>query len=228
MALSVVLAVVGSSLIAKGIAAPPHAPALAHNLGVIPDPVATGALVATPSVKAVAPPLTLPASTPLSVTIPAIAVTSKLTFLNRNPDGTIQVPSRFYEAGWYQQGPTPGQLGPSVILGHVDSYKGPGIFFRLASLKPGDMVNVARLDGTTATFKVNAVNEYDKAQFPSQAIYGDIGYAGLRLITCGGIFDHATGSYLSNIVVFASLVTKRPLSEVTPTRPDGHRDTTQS
>ncbi len=145
---------------------------------------------------------------PISVTIPAIGVTSNLLSLNRNPDGTVQVPSSFHEAGWYQRGPTPGQLGPSVILGHVDSYKGPGIFFRLGSLEPGDTVKVARQDGTTATFKVNAVNEYTKAQFPSQTVYGDIGYAGLRLITCGGTFDRSTHSYLSNIVVFASLITR--------------------
>jgi Sortase domain len=152
-------------------------------------------------------------SLPVSVYIPAIGVNSKLLRLGLNADGTIQVPSlktSADEAAWYKYSATPGQIGASVIEGHVDSYHGPAVFFRLGALRPGDIVDVTLADGITAIFRVTGVREYLKSNFPAKSIYGATGYAALRLITCGGAFDYATGHYLSSTVVFASLVSSRP------------------
>jgi Sortase domain len=155
----------------------------------------------------------LPRSVPVSVSIPAIGVHSRLLHLGLNPDGTIQVPSletSSDEAAWYRYSATPGQIGSSVIEGHVDSYQGPAVFFRLGALRPGDTVEVRLADGITAIFRVTGVREYAKSRFPAKAIFGAAGYAALRLITCGGAFDYATGHYLSSTVVFASLASSRP------------------
>jgi hypothetical protein len=151
-------------------------------------------------------------SVPVSVNIPAIGVTSSLLDLGLNPDGTIQVPSLFTDAGeaaWYKYSATPGQIGTSVIEGHVDSYLGPAVFFRLGALQPGDTIDVTLADGITAIFRVTGVREYLKTEFPAKTIYGTTHYAALRLITCGGVFDYATGHYLSSTVVFASLISSR-------------------
>jgi hypothetical protein len=156
--------------------------------------------------------LSLRRSLPVSVAIPAIGVDSKLLRLGVNPDGTIAVPSLATspgEAAWYKYSATPGQIGASVIEGHVDSYHGPAVFFRLGALRPGDAVDVTLADGVTAIFRVTGVRAYAKSDFPAKTIYGATRYAALRLITCGGAFDYATGHYLSSIVVFASLASSR-------------------
>jgi hypothetical protein len=152
-------------------------------------------------------------SLPVSVDIPAIGVSSKLLHLGVNSDGTIQVPSLVTQPGqaaWYKYSVTPGQIGASVIEGHVDSYQGPAVFFRLGALRPGDTIDVRLADGVTAIFKVTGVREYLKSHFPAKAIYQATDYAALRLITCGGAFDYTTGHYLSSTVVFASLISSRP------------------
>ena len=147
-------------------------------------------------------------SIPVAVSIPAIGVYSKLLRLGLNSNGTIQVPplpANASLAAWYKYSATPGQIGASVIEGHVDSYSGPAVFFRLGALRPGDTVNVTLADGITAIFRVTGVREYPKISFPAKTIYGTSNYAALRLITCGGAFDYATGHYVSSTVVFASL-----------------------
>jgi Sortase domain len=152
-------------------------------------------------------------SVPVSVAIPAIGVNSRLLHLGVNADGSIQVPSLYTqasEAAWYEYSATPGQIGASVIEGHLDSYRGPAVFFRLGALRPGDRIDVALADGITAVFRVTGVREYVKSNFPAKAVYSAAGYAALRLITCGGTFDYATGHYLSSTVVFASLASSRP------------------
>jgi hypothetical protein len=155
----------------------------------------------------------LPRSLPLSVAIPAIGVDAALLHLGDNADGSMQVPSLVTsanDAAWYKYSATPGQLGTSVIEGHVDSYAGPAVFYRLGALRPGDLIEVGLADGTTAIFRVTGVREYLKSNYPAKAIYGTTNYAALRLITCGGAFDFATGHYLSSTVVFASLAASRP------------------
>ena len=152
-------------------------------------------------------------SLPVSVHIPAIGVDSSLLHLGLNANGTVQVPSIRTSAGqaaWFKYSATPGQIGSSVIEGHVDSQKGPAVFFRLGALHPGDTIDVKLADGVTAVFRVTGVREYAKSRFPAKAIYGSTGFAALRLITCGGAFDDATGHYLGSTVVFASLASSRP------------------
>jgi hypothetical protein len=147
-------------------------------------------------------------SVPVSVTIPAIGVRSTLLRLGLNRNGTIQVPSlttSANDAAWYKYSVTPGQIGTAVIEGHVDSYAGPAVFYRIGALKPGNRINVRLADGITAVFRVTGVREYAKAEFPTETIYGRADYAALRLITCGGTFDYVTGHYLSSVVVFAVL-----------------------
>jgi hypothetical protein len=173
-----------------------------------PQPKATAA----GSVAAAAHGPTLQHSEPVSVSIPAIGVNSTLLHLGLNADGSVQVPSVTTDAGqaaWYKYSATPGQVGASVIEGHVDSYHGPAVFFRLGALVPGDLINVRLADGVTAVFRVSGVREYSKTNFPAKTIYGATNYAALRLITCGGVFDYATRHYLSSTVVFASLVSSR-------------------
>ncbi len=145
----------------------------------------------------------------MSVSIPEIGVQSKLLDLGLNKDGTIQVPNLVTsanEAAWYKYSVTPGQVGTAVIEGHVDSYRGPAVFFRLGALHPGNHIDVTLADGITAVFRVTGVREYAKDKYPANIIYAPAHYAALRLITCGGDFDPSTGHYLSSVVVFASLV----------------------
>jgi sortase (surface protein transpeptidase) len=119
--------------------------------------------------------------------------------------GTLQAPRSPAVAGWYTGGPRPGAVGPAVIAGHIDSLAGPGVFFRLRLLRPGDRVYVRRADGSLAVFTVTSVRSYPKSKFPTAAAYGPVPTAQLRLVTCGGTFDPATGSYLRNIIAYAIL-----------------------
>ncbi|MBB5893483.1 sortase (surface protein transpeptidase) [Kutzneria kofuensis] len=139
--------------------------------------------------------------------IPKIGAHSTLVQLGLNADKTIEVPpvSTPMQAGWYKLGPTPGEIGPAVILGHVDGDKQAGIFFRLHELAAGDKISVARQDGSTATFTVQKVERDPKNSFPTDAVYGDTSTADLRVITCGGAFDTKAHSYVDNIIVFATL-----------------------
>jgi hypothetical protein len=142
---------------------------------------------------------------PVLLTIPAIGVRTKLVELGLKSNDTLQVPASTAVAGWYSGSPRPGAAGAAVIVGHVDSRTGLGVFFWLRTLRPGDLVYVGRSDGTLAVFTVTSVRTYAKDQFPTAAVYGPVPDAELRLITCGGTFDRSLGSYLSNVVVFAQL-----------------------
>jgi len=144
-------------------------------------------------------------SVPVRLQIAAIGVDSRLMDLGLKADGTMQVPPSGFPAGWYTGMPTPGQLGPAIIVGHVD-WKGPGVFYNLHKLKPGDLVAVTRKDGSKPVFRVTRVQQFPKDQFPTKAVYGPLDHAGLRLITCGGTFNSQTGHYEDNIVAFADLV----------------------
>ncbi len=151
-------------------------------------------------------------SVPVGVEIPAIGVRSGVLGLGLRPDGTVEVPPPDSpDAGWYVHSPAPGELGPSVLLGHVDSAAtGPGVFADLAELGPGDRIAVTREDGSRVEFAVERIGRYPKAAFPTAEVYGDLPHAGLRLITCGGAFDDTTGHYRDNIVVYAGAVDADP------------------
>ena len=142
---------------------------------------------------------------PVRLQIPAIAVSTHLVRLGRLPDGSIQVPRDWNTAGWYDRGPRPGQPGPAVIIGHVDSRTGPAVFFRLRALRPRDIVRVGLADGRILVFRVQRVERYPKNEFPTEAVYFPTLDRELRLITCGGEFDYARGSYRDNVVVYATL-----------------------
>lgn len=145
------------------------------------------------------------APTPTTVRIPRIGVDATMIPLGLNDDGTIEVPHDFAQTGWWADGPEPGEAGPAVILGHVDSRSGPAVFYDLRSLDPGDEILVDRLDGTTVTYAVERLEQHPKDDFPTQAVYGPTDGPELRLVTCGGDFDRDARSYRDNVIVFASL-----------------------
>jgi hypothetical protein len=229
-AATVVLVLLAGIMLTLGLrsSGPPQPPA-ADAAPASPAPTATVATTPpparpSPSARSVAPPPDpaapstrarpvdlgpiLPGSPPVRLDIPSIGVhTSTFVDLGRGRDGSIEVPQNFAAAGFYTLGPTPGQFGPAVIAGHVDSHQGPAVFYRLGALKAGATVSVGRRDGTTARFVVDKVAAYPKAQFPTTEVYGNTtSRAELRLITCGGSFDDRSGHYVDNVVAFAHLV----------------------
>jgi sortase (surface protein transpeptidase) len=161
-------------------------------------PAPTGPVVAAPQQGSAQ------VSLPVALTIPSIGVQTSLIRLGLTAGGALQVPPSTAVAGWYTGSPRPGAVGSAVIAGHVDSHVGPGVFFRLSSLRPGDRVYVRRADGTLAVFLVTVVREFTKDSFPTAAVYGPTPDAELRLVTCGGTFDPGLRSYLGNTVVYAT------------------------
>ena len=145
-------------------------------------------------------------SLPVTVAIPAIQVRARIIPLGLDPGGGVAVPSLNtpFLTSWYDRGSAPGQAGPAVLFGHVDSAKvGPAVFYRLGDLRPGDLVYVTRRDGRTAIFKVSAVAMYSEQNFPSGQVYGFSPQPTLRLVTCGGAYDDGTHHYLDRIIAFA-------------------------
>lgn len=162
----------------------------------------------------------LPRSVPTEIKIPKIGVDARIRQLGVNPDGTIQVPplKQAQDAGWYRLGPSPGEIGNAVVVGHVDSrYIGAAVFYRLGSLRPGDVITLTRQDRTTVRFRVDGVRSFPKTQFPTDLVYGPNDRAGLRVVTCGGKFDETRKTYPDNIVVSATLVA--PTIAPVPARP---------
>ncbi|SFD55330.1 class F sortase [Streptomyces aidingensis] len=149
----------------------------------------------------------LPPSTPIGVRIPAIDVDAPTVGYGLGPDGSLEIPpeDKSHLAGWYHGGVTPGSEGTALIAGHVDDADGPAVFYDLGALRRGDLVEVARADGRTALFLVDAVEVFGREMFPDELVYGHTGRPELRLITCGGGFSHSQG-YLGNVVVFAHLI----------------------
>jgi hypothetical protein len=147
-----------------------------------------------------------PVATPVRLRIPALRVDTALQHLGLQPDGSVAVPTTPTVAGWYDRGPRPGQPGPAVILGHVDSHTGPGVFIDLARVRPGTVVRVDRADGSAVTFRVTQVTKVPKVRFPTDLVYAPTLDPTLRLVTCGGSFDHARGSYQDNVIAFADQV----------------------
>ncbi|HEY7487482.1 MAG TPA: class F sortase [Streptosporangiaceae bacterium] len=142
---------------------------------------------------------------PVELRIPAIGVRSTLERLRTNGRGVLFSPRDPARAGWFAGGVQPGDPGPAVIAGHVDSRTGPAVFTRLKSLRPGAKIVVADAKGRAVTFRVDLVKSYAKAKFPTQDVYGATPDPQLRLITCGGDFDRARGHYVDNVVVYAGL-----------------------
>ncbi|GIG36496.1 class F sortase [Cellulomonas pakistanensis] len=143
---------------------------------------------------------------PTRVSVPVLGVDSGLEHLGLQDDGRIRPPSDWQSAGWYDRGVVPGATGPAVIAGHVDSPTGPAVFWDLADLAPGDEIVVTLSDGSTRTFAVDRALHAAKADFPTSEVYRSTPTPQLRLITCAGDWDPATGHYEDNLVVFASQV----------------------
>ena len=214
------LALGGALTIAAGLAGPGgppqpgQDPIAATDTGPTPDPATTPTTPAppVPPVPDVAPvtdlgPL-LAASAPVAIDIPSINVHSTaLVPLSVGADGVLPAPTDYQAPGWYTGGPTPGQLGPAIIAGHVDGPDGPAIFYRLGELTAGAEVTITRQDGTIARFVIDSIASYPKAEFPTSVVYGNTtNRAELRLITCGGKFDRTTGHYVNNVIAFGHLV----------------------
>ncbi len=234
---SIAVTVAGATVMAGGahgygevVTIPPTAPA--EVAGSLQTP-ADGRL-GTAEVEGVAPnalpsPSAGPASSlreeqdgrPASIWINSISTGSELIDLGLNQDGALEVPTDFGIAGWWKGGPRPGDPGPAVITGHLDSTKGPGVFAKLGRVKPGDEVTVRRNDGVKLTFVVTRIDRYPKRAFPTRTVYGPTDGAELRVITCGGGFDRTAASYTSNIVVFAKLV--GPVPGLTDQLPSSER-----
>ncbi len=146
---------------------------------------------------------------PKAVEIPSIGVRSDLLRLGKASDGTAQVPADPQRAGWFSGGARPGDEGPAVILGHIDSRTGPAVFFRLHELARGAQVTVDTAQGGRVAFTVDRVEQVAKDAFPTGEVYGPAFGRQLRLITCGGSFDRAKGHYRDNVIVFLT-ASKRP------------------
>jgi sortase (surface protein transpeptidase) len=169
-------------------------------------PAPTGPIAAVPQPEATQVPV------PVALTIPSIGVQTTLVDLGLTSSGALQVPSSTAVAGWYTGSPRPGAIGSAIIAGHIDSRLGPGVFFYLSHLRRGDRVYVRRADGALVVFGVTSVAMYKKDAFPTMAVYGPTPDPELRLITCGGTFDPQLGSYLSNVVVYATEISRRATS----------------
>lgn len=170
--------------------------ASAHPAAATPSAPSKGADSSNPAI---------PATVPVALSIPAIGLNTTLQLLGLNADGALNPPTDTTQAGWYTGSVLPGRTGPSVLAGHVDTYQGPAVFYRLDELRPGDTVAVTLSDHTTVRFIVDAVDLYPKDAFPTSAVYGARPDPELRLITCGGSFDYTKRSYRDNVVVYARL-----------------------
>jgi Sortase domain len=174
---------------------------------VLPGWLASGGGGRPPSTQVTA----LSASQPVGITISSLNVRAVVNSVGLAADGTIDVPplDRAHEAGWYDQSSTPGEIGSSVIVGHVDTQSGPAVFHQLTRMRPGDTVEVAREDRTVAVFQVERTERFDKSHLPADQVYGDFTKPNLRLITCGGRWVGGQTGYAENVVVFANLVDAR-------------------
>lgn len=207
--------------------APPERPSSISATSSRPDPDRTGTPAAPdadreerraqrPPTSSAQPPKpstvrgpALDSSPPVAVTIPDLGISSSLLELGLNDDNTMEVPSDPASVGWFTKAPTPGSLGPAVLAGHVTWDQRPAVFFELANLRRDDTVEVTRRDGKTIVFTITEVEQYAKAEFPTDKVYGVIDHPGLRLITCAGDLDRDTGDYNDNIVVYAELTDVR-------------------
>jgi len=161
-----------------------------------------------PGPAAAAPSPARATARPVRLEIPRLGLDRRLLSLGLTRQGELAVPamSQADRPGWYRYSPPPGDIGPAVIAGHVDSDRGPAVFYELRTLERGDRIRVTRTDHTTAVFRVTRVHTFPKAHFPTAQVYGALRRPGLRLITCGGPYDSSRGGYQDNTIVFADLV----------------------
>ncbi|GLI02338.1 class F sortase [Phytohabitans aurantiacus] len=192
--------------------------AVASGPPALPVPAQTGAPVRQSDLRQLVNPVpveraaALDRSAPTSIVIPSINLRAALDEIGMLPDGRMEVPpyERAHRAAWYRLGPSPGERGSAVIVGHVDSKKAVAVFWYLTRVQPGDPVEVIRQDGDTAVFTVSSVEQFAKSHFPSDRVFADVDVPVLRLVTCGGPYDADRHAYADNVVVFASMTGVRP------------------
>jgi LPXTG-site transpeptidase (sortase) family protein len=143
---------------------------------------------------------------PVHIVIPAIGVSARVIPLGLNPDRTLEVPTNLADAGWFTKGPEPGEQGAAVIVGHVASRSGPGVFLHLRDLRSGEIIKVRLRDGTVVRYTARSSITVPKDRFPTRRVYAQTSRPTLRLITCSGELDPATGQHPDNYIVFASLL----------------------
>ena len=219
----IVLAITVLALTTVGLNLSPHSKKIAissaqtASLAAAPTPSAPPPPAADPGsflvpkaqAETASPPAEAASPNPVQLNIPAISLIAPVVKTGLETDGSLHVPSSPNETGWYELGTKPGDVGPAVITGHLDSAAGPGILYHLKNVKPGNEVDVIRDDGSVAVFTVDKLQRYPQDNFNTQAVYGHIPYAGLRLITCDGTYSRLTGHYSHDLVVYASLQTIR-------------------
>ncbi len=144
------------------------------------------------------------AADPSRIQIPRLGVDAPVIPLGLDASGALEAPADVSETGWFTEGPEPGEKGPAVIAGHLDSLTGPAVFYGLQQLRPGDVIAVVRADQSRVDFTVVRTEQHAKDSFPTDAVYGATPGSELRLVTCGGAFDRSTAHYLDNVIVFAS------------------------
>jgi hypothetical protein len=160
------------------------------------------------------------AAPPRRIRIPAIGVAARVIPLGLNPDGTMQTPEDFSSTGWYKPWREPGERGSAVITGHVDSVNGPAVFYRLRDLRRGNIIRIKRGDGSVVRFRIEGLERWPKAEFPSRKVFRPTRISTLRLVTCSGNFDRSTGHYVDNTIVYAARVRVRRRVAVGRTSPD--------
>lgn len=214
VAACVALLVAGGGAVAwaatQQVETPPAPPAASSTKDATTRPPTSAPPTPAPAPSPPAPEVEpLSASRPTAVRIPSIDVESPVHGLGLDEQGNLNVPSgeRYDEVAWYDGSPTPGEVGPAVLEGHVTGANySPSVFFELGGTRKGDRIEVDRADGSTATFEVTEVKSAPKAEFPRIDVYGATKGPELRVITCGGTFDKASGHHLDNVIVFAKLV----------------------
>jgi LPXTG-site transpeptidase (sortase) family protein len=140
---------------------------------------------------------------PTRIRIPAIGIDARVVRLGLAPDKTMQTPANFTDTGWFAPGPEPGERGAAVIAGHVDSTSGPAVFYRLGELRRGNAIRVTVAGGKVIRFRVTGLERWPKTSFPTRRVFARTRRATLRLVTCGGAFNSATGHYVDNTIVYA-------------------------
>ena len=159
------------------------------------------------STSTAATPILLGEAEPTRILIPTLDFEAPFSEpLGLEDSGEIEVPDDYVSVGYYKNGPTPGEIGPAVVLGHVDSFKGPAVFYSLGQLEVGDEVNIEREDGSIATFAVTEIERNSQGDFPTEKVYGKLDYAGIRLITCSGVYDKEKLRYSHNLIVYGKLI----------------------
>jgi LPXTG-site transpeptidase (sortase) family protein len=218
----IILAGTGAVLMAGGVTA---ALLAGGQHGFRPPSLPVTSPKVAPAVLPQAPPQAAPQaaalarSVPVRVAIPAIGVDAPVVPEGTDSTGALETPPLTEQnvTGWWDGGYTPGQDGPAVIVGHVDSAAaGPLVFWHLGELQPGDTVETTLADGATVWFTVTSLQDVSKTTFPTQAVYGPTTGPTLRLITCGGAFDYATGHYVDNLIVYASQQQHLPPPNIRP------------